>query len=236
MEEYTAVVLQHVPFEGLGSIEPWLINHRYKIEYVRFYESYSFPSLDAIDAIIVLGGPMSVNDESEYPWLREEKQFLHEAIVRGCPTLGICLGAQLLASVLGGRVTKNKEKEIGWYPIKLRKEGITVFHHVPEELPAFHWHGETFEIPRGAVHIASSAACTNQAFLVHDTVLALQFHLEATPSTVQALLEHCRDELVPGKYIQPEEIIVRTTEQMYRETNRYFNSILDSFFRKERFR
>jgi GMP synthase-like glutamine amidotransferase len=112
-----AHILQHVPFEGLGSIESWLKKSGFKITSTRFYESAKLPDLKTIDLLVVMGGPMSVNDEDRFPWLVAEKQFIWDAIAKSKPVLGICLGAQLIASALGAGVYPNKVKEIGWFPI-----------------------------------------------------------------------------------------------------------------------
>ncbi len=110
-------VLQHVEFEGLGSIAAWLETHAAEVSYTRLYEHPTFPDETGLDLVVVMGGPMSVNDEQQLPWLRDEKRFLREVIDRGVPVLGVCLGAQLLASALGSRVFKNPHREIGWFPV-----------------------------------------------------------------------------------------------------------------------
>ena len=148
--------LQHVPFEGLGSIEPWLQNAGYKISNTQFFDSGVLPSINEIDFLVVMGGPMSVNDESENPWLVKEKRFIKSIIEGGKPVLGICLGAQLIANSMGGEVFSNPEKEIGWFPVQaVEPESSSVF-RFPEETEVFHWHGETFSLPPGAVQIAKS--------------------------------------------------------------------------------
>lgn len=132
---------QHVPFEGLGSIESWLKKSGFKITSTRFYESAKLPDLKTIDLLVVMGGPMSVNDEDRFPWLVAEKQFIWDAIAKSKPVLGICLGAQLIASALGAGVYPNKVKEIGWFPIHgIESNGQSVF-AFPESISVFHWHG-----------------------------------------------------------------------------------------------
>ena len=133
--------LQHVPFEGLGSIESWLQTAGYTITSSQLYQSDDLPNPQDIDMLIVMGGPMSINDEQDYPWLVTEKRFIKQVIDLGKPVLGICLGAQLIASVLGARVYPNAEKEIGWFPVNrvgTSQDSVFLF---PEEMPAFHWHG-----------------------------------------------------------------------------------------------
>jgi GMP synthase-like glutamine amidotransferase len=194
-------VFQHVPFEGLGSIRSWLEEHRANVSHTRFYANETAPPLDGIDLLIVLGGPMSVNDEAERPWLKGEKQAVRDAIARDIPVLGICLGAQMIASALGARVYRNAVKEIGWFPIQAVAAGASTF-ALPPERTVFHWHGETFDLPEGAVRLARSAACANQAFQLQENVIGLQFHLETTPDGALAILENCREDLSVGPYVQ----------------------------------
>ena len=193
--------LQHVPFEGLGCIEPWLVEVRHVVACTRFWAGDRLPDAESVDGLIVMGGPMGVYDEAIHPWLAEEKAFIKQIIVQNKPVLGICLGAQLIAEVLGAKVGKNKQREIGFF--SLAGDG-KIF---PPEFTAFHWHGDTFGIPDGAVHLAASAACGNQAFIYKDNVLGLQFHLETTEESLLALCKNCADEITNGSSIQ-------TLEQM----------------------
>ena len=172
--------LQHVPFEDLGSIEAWLQVTGYEITNTQLYDFGGFPRVEDIDLLVVMGGPMSVNDEQDYPWLAEEKKFIKNTINTGKPTLGICLGAQLIANSMGGEVFPNSVKEIGWFPIQAVKSESDAIFQFPEEIEVFHWHGETFSLPPGAVQIAESKACKNQAFQIGAKVIGLQFHLETS--------------------------------------------------------
>ncbi len=218
---------QHVPFEGLGCIESWLTAAGYDITKTAFYLSSELPILNEIDLLIVMGGPMSVNDEEEFPWLAEEKQFIRNAINAGKPVLGICLGAQLIANALGARVYKNQVKEIGWFPIeKVGSSGGNCF-SFPLALDVFHWHGETFDLPEGAHHLARSAGCKNQAFQVGKNVIALQFHLETTPESARQMVANCRDELVFGQYIQTEADILSADVEKYEAINGIMAAIID---------
>ncbi len=226
--------LQHVPFEGLGAIAPWLRAKRHQLSFTRFYDRDPLPEPSDYDWVIVLGGPMSVHDESEYAWLSDEKRFIENAIQNGKTVLGICLGAQLISEVLGGRVTRNAHKEIGWFPISRtnESEGSLLFGSLPKRFNAFHWHGETFDLPPGALRMAESEACLNQAFLYGQRVIGLQFHLEATRESVEALIRNCSEELVPGKYIQnPKEMLLSSDE--FTPVNEKMNAILESLCRLE---
>ncbi len=220
--------LQHVPFEGLGSIESWALNHGHTLTATRLYAGEQLPTLDRFDLLVILGGPMSVHDEADYVWLKAEKWFVRQVVEAKKPTLGICLGAQLLAEVLGASVTKNRHKEIGWFPITLTDAFADVEpgRRLPRQAEAFHWHGETFSLPKGAMRIASSAACENQGFIYGGHIIALQFHLEMTLLGAEELILHSGDELVPGEYIQQGEEMLQDT-QLYQRANHIMQTYLE---------
>lgn len=218
--------LQHVPFEGLGSIESWLQVAGYQISSTQFFNSEHLPEIEDIHFLIVLGGPMSVNDEAQHPWLVKEKEFIKRCIEAEKSVLGICLGAQLIASSMGSKVFPNSAKEIGWLPVEaVQSESTSVF-RFPNETVVFHWHGETFSLPPSAVQLAKSKGCENQAFQIGKKVIGLQFHLETTPASAQAIVENCRDELVEGAYIQPASEILSITDERYSSINTLMGSIL----------
>ncbi len=224
-------VLQHVAFEGLGSIEEWLAERQAKVSWTRFFAGESTPQESAIDLLIILGGPMGVHDEESCPWLAEEKVFVRRCIDSGIAVLGICLGAQIIANVLGGRVHANPVREIGWFPVKFLA-GATdcrYFRGFPEQAEVFHWHGDTFDLPTGAVHLASSAACRNQAFLYQERVIGLQFHLETTAGSAGQLIAMCGDEIVPGPFIQSSAVMVSEDRQFF-GINDLMHRLLDNLF------
>ena len=174
-----AHILQHVPFEGPAYIGQWLMARGAQISHTRFWESAALPDPAAVDLLVVMGGPMSVNDEAEFAWLAAEKRFIAEVVALGRPVLGICLGAQLIASAHGARVFRNTEKEIGWFDVHACTGTEDAF-DFPPTTTVLHWHGETFELPPGARLLATSTACRHQAFQLGEHAIGLQFHLEMT--------------------------------------------------------
>jgi GMP synthase-like glutamine amidotransferase len=204
--------LQHEPFEGLGCLESWFRGRGAQLTASHVYEDPRFPEIGAFDWLVILGGGMSVNDESQLPWLRPEKAFVRAACAAGRTVLGVCLGAQMIASALGARVFRNPLKEIGWWPIL--REPDADRHPVGRVQPAraevFHWHGDTFALPAGTVPLASSDACANQGFASPEgQVIGLQFHLEMRDEDVHALVENGREELAGGgPHVQTEEEIL----------------------------
>ena len=162
-----------------------------------------------MDLLLIMGGPMGVHDERVYPWLVEEKRFLSRAVGQKRVILGICLGAQLLASVCEASVYPLSEKEIGWFPVISENVIPTWFAEVfPEQLTMFHWHGDTFEIPESAVLLCSSSGCRNQGFVIDDRIIALQFHPEITSAGVAALVDNCRGDLGASLWVQNEQQIL----------------------------
>lgn len=198
--------LQHVDFEGLGCIAPWMEKTGHELSCTRFWAGDELPSIGNVDGLVVMGGPMGVYDADEFPWLVAEKEFIKATIERNKPVLGICLGAQLIADVLGSKVWKNDQKEIGFFPIIGNPEDPVSRHWKNQTV--FHWHGDTFSISNGAIHLASSEATQNQAFRFGDKVLGLQFHLETTEESLQTLYENAQDEICDAPFIQ-------TLEQMH---------------------
>ena len=218
--------LQHVPFEGLGSIEPRLSTAGYEITRTPFFFSAELPKLNKVDLLIIMGGPMSIHDEDEYPWLSPEKKFIKAAIESGKPVLGICLGAQLIASAMGARVYPNPVKEIGWFPVHGVPSSGSSSYSFPPTAKVFHWHGGTFDLPPVATHIARSEGCKNQAFQIGTSVIGIQFHLETTPGSVREIISNCRAELIPSQFVQSEEEILSANSESYHSINQMMDNVL----------
>ena len=174
---------------------------------------------------------MGVHEEQKYPWLSDEKEFIKQCLKSGVKIVGICLGAQLLADVLGAKVYRNGQKEIGWYPIEWERESLkhTLFDFFPKQQKVLHWHGDTFDIPENATNLAVSSACDHQGFLYQDRVLGLQFHLEMTKQSLYDLIQNSRGELSRGgRYIQtPEEMLAE--DQLFNNTNQQITKLMNRF-------
>ena len=222
---------QHVAFEDLADLKDWAQARHHTITATRFYLNETPPRVQAIDALIILGGPMNIYEEDEFPWLANEKRFIREAIATGKPVLGICLGAQLIADALGAKVLRNSHKEIGWFPLHLTDVALTLplFEGLPERFTAFHWHGDTFDLPQDATHLATSAACNHQAFLYGECVLGLQFHLECNHAAIAKMIAHESADMTEGEYVQSADDIL-AQESFYQATGKILATICDRFF------
>ncbi len=210
----------HVPFEGPGIIIDWVDREGHSLKYTRFYEGDPLPDPDCIDLLVIMGGPMNVYDYHIHPWMEDEISWVAGFIKTEKPVLGICLGAQILASALGSQVFPGKDKEIGWHNIRFLPSlgDFKIFEKLPSAGRVFHWHGDTFNIPDGAIRIAESNLFPNQGFIYEGRVIALQFHLEVAPANVERLVENCRDELVPAPFIQTEKELL--DKSMFTDENR----------------
>ncbi len=226
-------IFQHASFESPGFIEEWAKEKNYPVTLTRFYEPSSLPDLQDFEWLIIMGGPMGVYDEDKFPWLKDEKLFIKKAIDNGKIVLGICLGSQLIAASLGAKVYPNKFKEIGWWNIKLSEEAKEsyLFKSLPDEIKVFQWHGDTFDLPKGAVQLAESEVCKNQAFIYKEKILALQFHCEVTENSLQEMLKESNNELKKEKYVQTAEGIGKQ-KNLILENNKILSIILERLEQK----
>ncbi|HBI02563.1 MAG TPA: amidotransferase [Paenibacillaceae bacterium] len=203
--------LQHVPFEDPGYIGVWAKEKGHSMTGTKLYANEALPKMDEFDWLVIMGGPMNIYEEHTYPWLAKEKVFIAEAIRHEKIILGVCLGAQLIADVIGGKVIRNPVKEIGWFPIQLTPEGENspLFSSFPLQPVVFHWHGDTFtSLPEGTTWVARSEGCFSQVFVYKENIVGLQFHLEMTLDGIKRILENCGDEMTEGTFIQQAEVIL----------------------------
>jgi GMP synthase-like glutamine amidotransferase len=229
--------LQHVTFENPGTIVEWAKNHYHIISYTHFFEeNFTLPNVADIDALLIMGGYMNVDEEEKYPWLVAEKQFIKEVIAANKKVLGICLGSQLIAAALGSKVYYANEKEIGFFPISFTNESLQYshFNHFTNPYNVFHWHGDTFDLPSNAILVASTTTCKHQAFLIGNNVLALQFHFEMNETVIEDMLLHDGHELEEqGNFIQTKEIIRQHYHHLQQNKKDMF-LLLDKFFESEK--
>ena len=185
------LVFQHVPYEPLGTLDPLLKEAGFRIRYVNFGRNpHIRPKLDRYAALIVLGGPMNADQIDHYPNLLSEVEIIREALARDMSVLGICLGAQLLAKALGGRIRRNAVREVGWYDVELTPEGLVdpVLSTFASRQEVFQWHEDGIELPADAVHLARSPASSVQAFRYGEHAYGFQFHLEVDSSLIERWL------------------------------------------------
>jgi GMP synthase-like glutamine amidotransferase len=180
------VVFQHLVCEHPGIWRDFMREDGIEVATVELDAGDPIPSLDDADALLVFGGPMNVDEEAQYPWLRRETEMIREAALGGKPILGVCLGGQLLAKALGAVVTQNPEPEVGLLDVDLTEDGASdpLFAEWPRRARVVQWHSDTFALPQGAIHLASSPTCRHQAFRYGTRAYGLQFHPEVTPDMV----------------------------------------------------
>lgn len=205
--------IRHVPFEELGSFQALFNDESLRLSFTNLWEIPIYPEIDQIDLLIILGGTMGVNDDDKYVFLKSEKEFILKAIQADTKIIGICLGAQLLAHLLGGAITQNNLSEIGWFPIRLAptfKEwlNIDLLELCIDQLQVFHWHGDSIILPNSAINHASSEACATQLFTNGDNIIGIQFHAEATPTSIRSMVDNEGDEIIDAPYIQKKDRIL----------------------------
>ncbi len=220
--------LTHVHFEMPGMFEEYYKRKGWALEIIKLYETEALPSLDDVKHILVMGGPMGVYDEDSFGFLRKEKEFLREAIERNKTIIGVCLGAQLIASVLGAKVYKAKVKEIGFSPVYLTNFAKGLWPTLEEEILCFQWHGDTFDIPKGAKRLFWAEQVENQGF-GFSNVLALQFHLEVNRALVENLINNSGCDLTEkAPTIQSMQEMLNFSD--YPKLFKVLAEILDTFY------
>jgi GMP synthase (glutamine-hydrolysing) len=232
MEE--VLVFQHDAFEDLGFFAEVLGRHRIDFRTVRFFHGETpYENWDRVRALLILGGPMNAGDEERYPFLRWEKTIIRAAVQDEVPVLGICLGAQLIAAALGNNVYPGPVKEFGWYPVSITPHGQvdSLLGYLPKRPIVFQWHGDGFELPAGALRLASSVNYENQAFRLGKKIYGLQFHLEVTPRMIERWIDERSKDLAQVPYISPEKLIADT--QTYFPALKYYaERVLTEFLRR----
>jgi GMP synthase (glutamine-hydrolysing) len=208
-------VLQHHPVENLGTIAEALEGAALAWQYVRVNDGQPVPeNMKGAGGLIIMGGPMGVYQTDRYPWLRDEMKLIEDAMKSNVPVLGVCLGAQILAAALGAKVERNPNgKEIGWHPIRLSDSAKDdrLMRDLPATMTPFHWHGDIFELPPGAVSLASSDKTPCQAFRHGDKVYGFQFHIEVTEGGVAEMANAFAKELV-RENIQADRMVAQAAE------------------------
>lgn len=223
-------LVRHDDFELPGGIATWMSARGWRSGEVRFFRNGEarVPSPDEVENLVIMGGTMSANDDASLPWLRGEKRWISEVITSGAKVLGICLGAQILASILGGRVYRNAHREIGWFPVRRTPEwtGSTFASAIPEVHESFLWHSDAFELPAGAIRLAASDATANQAFVWRERIVGVQFHPEMTREGAEAIVATSAHEIVPGPFVQEPESFLAGPERFV-ALERVMHALLD---------
>lgn len=223
--------IQHVSFENPGNLLHWAKEENHTVTFTIMEEDPALPNLEAFDMLVIMGGPMGVYEEDIYDWLKPEKEFIKAAIYSGKKVLGICLGSQLIAEALGSKVYPHIEKEIGWWPVhKLKNESAAkLMEGLPDNFITYHWHGDTFDLPEGAVQLFKTNACSQQGFLWGKNVATIQFHPEATNELVMAMINHGKDELVESPYIQTKSGMISVLPKHIPLQPSYMRSFVKNF-------
>jgi len=216
----------HAPFEKPGVIESWAINKGYHLSSTHTYKGEKLPDAATMDFLIIMGGPQSPTELDKYPYLRDEISLAKQAIDQNKALLGVCLGAQIIGESLGAKTERSPNKEIGVYPVHLTKDGESdpIFKMFPKSFDVMHWHNDMPGLSKGAVLLAYSEGCPRQVVKYSDRAYGLQCHMEMTDELIKGMVEHCAEDLRPGKYVQEKEKLL--TNSMA-EINQKMISILD---------
>lgn len=241
--------LYHVDFEELSHIKQWADNRGHSITVTRFYKNEPLPAQDSFDWLVVMGGPMSIHDESDFQWLADEKSFIQQSINDGKTVIGVCLGAQLIADSLGAKVAPSGIKEVGWLPIQLTEQGLA--HPLLADLPkneftVFHWHGDGFECPKGAMPIATSHTWANQGFVYQTSkhkelgtwVLGWQCHFEVTNKSMVDMVSHGQTYIQEAMIdhldsVQAADEILALGDTYIADNNAWLSTILDNLVKRD---
>jgi GMP synthase (glutamine-hydrolysing) len=218
--------IQHETFEGLAHIGKWILERHHELNYTLTYRDEQFPVHPDFELLIIMGGTASVYETGEDRRVLKEKEFIEKAIRMNKKVLGICFGAQILANILGAKVYPSQHREIGWFPVYFNQELKKKLNFLPTEITAFHWHGDTFDLPQGAIHLAFSDCTANQGFIYKENVMALQFHLEMNESAIRNLLSELDHTLIPEKFVQSDSEIKKRVD-LFQENNKLMESFLD---------
>ena len=224
-------VLQHAANEGPGEIACWAEARGHVVTVYHLHLRDALPDPDALDFLVVMGGEMNVYQDRDWPWLRAERAFIRDTLAVGKPAVGICLGAQLIADALGSRVTQNPVYEIGWFPVEFSPEARAIFGELPHSTLALHWHGDTYELPVGAIRLGTSEACAEQGFVVPGKCLGLQFHFETDKALVREMVEGSSDDASwpKGNFVQSPRIILEGAERNCGTTRPLLYHLLNVF-------
>ncbi len=223
------IIIQHVAFESPGHFIDIFKSYDARITFLEVYRET--PAIEEdFDVLLIMGGPMNIYEEDKYPWLKEEKMIIAEAIKNKKVVIGVCLGAQLIADALGSKVYPNPAREIGWFPVQ--KTNDRVLNFLPDFITVFHWHGETFDLPENCVSIYKSEVTEHQAFLYDDRVLGLQFHLEMEFEGAKALCHNCREEMDGSCYVMDENEILEQHKNFTSSNKKTLRNLIYWLFKK----
>jgi GMP synthase-like glutamine amidotransferase len=233
----TILIVKHIEQEGPGLIGQFFRDDGWELRTIELGNGEKLPdSLHDISAVIILGGPMNVDEEDLYPFLKEEEKLIRKALIEEIPMLGICLGAQLIAKTCSAAVTKASEKEIGWYHVTLTEEGQkdSLFRGLPKNIPVFQWHEDTLELPANGVLLAQSKKCRNQAFRIGNNVYGLQFHVEVTDDMIEAWMKDEAGKVNIEKIMSDTQRVRDDFEQQAKQIFLNFKSLVESELRIKR--
>ncbi len=222
------LIVKHIDVEGPGLIEDFFASSGYKLKEIDISSAQAFPrSLKGLEGVVLLGGPMNVHEEEKFPFLKEEGRFIQKIIKKEIPTLGICLGAQLIAKALGAGVEKASEKEIGWHTVRLTDNGMRdkLFMASSEYMEVFQWHEDKFEVPKNAELLAESRVCP-QGFRFGRCIYGLQFHFEVTPYMIKEWINKY-PESAPNEPGEREYMLIKSYESAQRAREKAYEILLN---------